>query len=99
MQTQKKPPSIEFYESESASVSTNRHSLTRFVRVCSFGIIKTDTQASVVLLILIAAGLFASYYFARESKTVTPTTHFELLPQESVGSSQGLPPTPDTDYE
>ncbi len=88
----KQPPSIKFYEEESPKVSTDGESmLTRFIRMSSMGLIRTEEQASLVaFVILVLAGLFA-YTFVQSQKPNAPTTTFEILPQESIGSSQGVP--------
>ncbi len=68
--------------------------LTRFIRTSSMGLIRTEGQASLIaLIILIAAGL-VTYYYVQSQKPHLPTTTFDILPQESVGSSQGLPKSP-----
>lgn len=60
----------------------------------SFGIIKNDTQAGLILILLTIAGAVAAYYYIQGNKGIEPTQYYELLPQESVGSPQGLPPQP-----
>jgi hypothetical protein len=89
----KKPAEIQFFEETSRQdQKSSKSKLTLFVRKISFGLIKNDTEAgAVVLLLLVVLGL-ATYYFIENTETRVPTTHFEILPQESVGSSQGLPP-------
>ncbi len=87
------PPKIEFYEEDPQRTSPLFSSaLTRFVRTASFGLIKNDTQAGVVIILVLAAFGAGAYYFITHQKTVEPTTYHELLPQETVGSEQGLPP-------
>ena len=86
------PPDIHFYEEKSLSVDVEDASgITRFLRKHSFGLIKTEGQATLVLLVLLIAAGAATYLFVHSQKTQAPTTTFDILPQESVGSSQGLP--------
>lgn len=88
----RRPPSIRFYEEESQNTFRFADSaFTRFVKVCSFGLIKTDDQAGLVLIIIVVGCAVASYVFVQQRQTVPPTVTFELLPQESIGSQQGIP--------
>lgn len=95
MHRKETPPKIHFYEEEPLRQSPLFSSpLTRFVRFMSFGIIRNDTQAGLlIILLMIGAGVWA-YYFVQKNRPVEPTVTFELLPQESIGSSQGQPPQP-----
>lgn len=87
------PPRMQFYEERRPDVVVaNSTGLAGFVRAHSFGLIKTNTQASVLVILLIIAVAIASFFFVRSQETVPPTTHYEILPQESVGSPQGQPP-------
>jgi hypothetical protein len=92
MDTQQQPPTIHFYEEASLNtVQTGKNGLTRTVRLLSFGLIKTDTQAGVVIILVMIAALFCAYMFVGSLKAVEPTTYYEIIPQESIGSVQGLP--------
>lgn len=85
-------PDIHFYEDKKLHQTVvSKSVLTRIVQACSFGIIKTDTQATAIVLLLVLLAFLASYLFVQKSTTIPPTTTYELLPQESVGSPQGLP--------
>lgn len=98
MPQRKAPPSIHFNEELSQKVVPKKLFITKVLGFCTFGLIKTNAQASIVALVLVVAGAVASVFFVREVKTIEPTTTFEILPQESIGSSQGLPPVVPT-YE
>jgi hypothetical protein len=88
----KKPGEIQFFEEASLQDQKGSKSkLTLFVRKISFGLIKNDTEAGIVVLFFLAAIGVATYFFIKTNETRTPTTHFEILPQESIGSPQGLP--------
>jgi hypothetical protein len=92
MDTQLQPPTIHFYEEASLNtVQTGRSGLTKTVRLLSLGLIKTDTQAGLVIIIIMVASLFCAYVFVGSLKAVEPTTYYEIIPQESIGSVQGLP--------
>ncbi len=94
----KKPPSIKFYEDESLNVSPFVSTrLTKVVRFCTFGLVKSDAQASLIILILVSIGLVLSLQFINGRKSIPPTTTFELLPQESIGSIQGVPQQPNNE--
>jgi hypothetical protein len=95
MQQQKVPGKIHFYEEEPLRSSPLFSSvLTRFVRTISFGLIKNDTQAGLLIIFILMGAAVAAYYYIQDTKAVEPTTYYELLPQESLGSVQGLPPEP-----
>jgi len=95
MQESRKPAEIHFFEEEPRRAAPLFSSkLTRFVRTISFGLIKNDTQAGIVVILFTIAAIVAAYYYIQENKGVEPTQTYELLPQESVGSSEGLPPNP-----
>jgi len=94
------PPSIEFEEEEPHRTAPLFSSpLTRFVRLSSFGLIKNDTQAALVIILVLSALGVAVYHFAEYQAPVPPTVYYELLPQESVGSTQGIPPSSSPSYE
>jgi hypothetical protein len=92
MSNRRQPPSIKFYEEEYKTYALAKSRLTRFVRASSFGIIKTDTQATFLIVLLLIAGMAATLAYLKANESVPPTTYFEVLPQESIGSAEGLPP-------
>jgi len=99
MRFKRTPPPIHFYEDRSLSHSPFLSTrLTHVVRFCTFGLVRTDAQASLVVVLLTVAAMVATVWYVRTHQSVIPTTTFELLPQEIVGSSQGLPP-PSLPYE
>ena len=100
MQTKKQPGNIKFYEEPRENISPFSSSkLTRAIRWCSFGILKTDTQASIGIVVVVVVATLVTIQFVQERETVIPTTQFELLPQETVGSHQGLPARDRMRYE
>lgn len=99
MEQRRKPPEIHFYEDTSLSRSPFLSTrLTRVVRFCTFGLVRNDAQASIIVFLLLIAGMAATIWYVRTNQGVAPTTTYELLPQEVVGSQQGLPPAP-SEYE
>jgi hypothetical protein len=93
MHRRKAPPGIQFYEEEPERTAPFMSSrLTSHIRALSFGLIKTDRQASAAVVLIILAATAATYIFIQDQESVEPTVYYELLPQESVGSAQGLPP-------
>lgn len=92
MSENRRPPSIKFYEEEYRKSSPQRSVLTQLVRAASFGIIKTDTQATILIILVLIGGTVATVLYLKSNQSVPPTTYYELLPQESLGSVDGLPP-------
>ncbi len=96
MYTDQQPPSIQFYEEASLSATTSgKKGLTKIVRLLSFGLIKTDTQAGILIVLLTVGALVITYLFIGAARAIEPTTTFEIIPQESIGSIRGLPPKTD----
>jgi hypothetical protein len=87
-----RPPSIKFYEDESLSTGSSQGSrLLRFIRTHSLGIIRNDTQAGLLIIVVLALATWWGATFIKTHQSVEPTRTFDILPQESVGSTQGLP--------
>lgn len=89
-----RPPSIKFYEDKSLYAAPRQHSwIFEIAKACTFGIVRSEGQAVVVVIIVLCIAAVAAYYFRQSARPVTPTTHFLILPQETVGSPEGLPPS------
>ena len=89
----RKPPAIHFFEDESLSKSPFLSSrLTKFVSFCTFGLIKEEAHASIIMLFAVIVCMLITIWYVNTNLGVVPTTTFELLPQETVGSGQGKPP-------
>jgi hypothetical protein len=92
MSNKRQPPNIKFYEEEYKTYAIAKSRLTRIVRASSFGLIKTDTQATLLVIFLMIIGMAATFAYLKANESVPPTTYYEVLPQESIGSAEGLPP-------
>jgi hypothetical protein len=87
-----RPPSIKFYEEQGLSTSSSQGSrLLRFIRTHSLGIIRNDTQAGLLIIMLLGLATWWGVNYIKAHQSVEPTRTFDILPQESVGSTQGLP--------
>lgn len=89
-----RPPSIKFYEDKSLYAAPRPHSwIFEIAKVCTFGMVRSEGQAIVVVIIALCVAAGAAYYFRQTARPVPPTTQFLISPEESVGSPQGLPPS------